>query len=243
MDRNAWSILAQKDNIMRQLLDGIAVATKPDLICDIGCFNGEEIARFHRLVPSAFCHAFEANKRNIDQYINTRSDLSDVIVHNLAVADYDGEIEFNILDADGEQEDWRRAAGSLNERTDGVSGQKVRVPCTRLDSHFATQLNANCTFLLWIDVEGALDRVIAGAPRLLRRTIALRAEVERHSFWAGQKLAGETIASMEALGFILLADSFTPDAFAQSDVLFLNKEWLKLAARDEPAPFMMPAAI
>ncbi len=231
--RDSWAVLARKDDILRQTLDGIAVATNPDVICDIGCFNGEEIARFHRLVPSASCYAFEANKRNIDNYINARSDLEGVVVNNVAVADYDGEIEFNILNAEGEQEDWRRAAGSLNERTDGVGGEKVSVRCTRLDTHFASQLNDNCTFLLWIDVEGALDRVIAGGQKLLSRTIAFRAEVERHQFWAGQKLAHETISAIENLGFILVADSYTEDAFAQSDVLFVNKNWLKLASRDE----------
>lgn len=235
MTRDSWSILSQKDETMKAMLDGIAIATKPDVICDIGCFNGDEIARFHRLVPSASCYAFEANKRNIDSYIAPRADLNGVVINNVAVADYDGEISFNILNAEGEQEDWRRAAGSLNARTDGVTGEKITVPCTRLDTHFATQINANCTFLLWIDVEGALDRVIAGGPRLLSRTIALRAEVERHQFWEGQKLAPETIAMIEGLGFMLIADSFTPDAFAQSDVLFLNKEWLSLAAREDVA--------
>lgn len=237
MERNAWTFLKRKDDILRDVLDSIAIATKPDVICDIGCFNGEEIARFKKIVPTASCYAFEANIRNINNYINTRSDIDGVVVNNVAVADYDGEIEFNILDAEGEQEDWRRAAGSLNERTDGVTGQKIRVPCTRLDTHFATQIAANCTFLLWVDVEGALDRVIAGGHKLLSRTIALRVEIERHQYWAGQKLAHETVAEMERLGFTLFGDSFTKGTFEQSDAMFINKNWLDLAARDEENPY------
>ncbi|MER2219954.1 FkbM family methyltransferase [Methylobacterium brachiatum] len=234
MSRDAWAILGKKDKIMSKLLDGIAIAVKPDIIADIGCFNGDEIARFKSICPDAHCEAFEANKRNIDNYISNRSDISGVIINNLAVADYIGEIEFNILDAEGEQEDWRRAAGSLNERTDGVSGKKVTVKCTTLDAHFASQVAQKSTFILWIDVEGALDKVIAGGEGVLSRTIALRAEVERHAFWQGQKLAAETVAKLESLGFVLLADSFTSDAFAQSDVLFLNKNWLNIASGDNP---------
>lgn len=235
MDRDAWSILKKKDEIMRIAMDGIAVAAKPDVICDVGCFNGDEISRFHRIVPSASCHAFEANKRNIDKYILQNPGISGVSVNHLAVADYDGEINFHILDADGEQDDWRRAAGSLNERNDGVTGTQTTVSCVRLDTHFAEQIEQNATFLLWIDVEGALDRVIAGAPKLLSRTIAFRAEVERHQYWADQKLANEVIPMIEGLGFTLLADSYTGDAFEQSDVLFLNKKWLELAANDRLA--------
>lgn len=228
MSRDPWTVLSSKDETMRKVLDGIAIATRPDVICDIGCFNGDEIARFRKIVPTANCHAFEANVRNINNYINKRDDMSGVVVNNVAVADYDGTISFNVLHAEGEQEDWRRAAGSLNERTDGIDGRKIVVPCTRLDSHFEAQLAANSTFLLWIDVEGALDKVIAGGPRVLARTIALRAEVERHQFWQNQKLAAETILMIENLGFKLLGDSYTNDAFEQSDVLFLNKNWLGL---------------
>lgn len=235
MTRDAWAFLKSKDKILSKVLDGIAIATQPDIIVDIGCFNADEIARFHAICPASSCHAFEANKRNFENYILPRTDIGGVVVNNVAVADYDGEIEFNVLRAEGEQEDWRRAAGSLNQRTDGVEGDKIRVGCTRLDTHFAQQLRENCTFLLWIDVEGALDRVLAGGPKLLSRTIALRAEVERHRFWEGQKLADDIMKIFDDAGFMLLADSFTSDAFAQSDVIMLNKNWLNLAARDNGA--------
>lgn len=233
MPRDAWSILKTKDKILSKTLDGIAMACNPDVIADIGCFNGDEIARFRSICPSSKCYAFEANVRNIHNYIWPRTDLSGVTIENLAIAEYDGEIEFNVLEAEGEQEDWRRAAGSLSERTDGISGNKVRINCSRLDTYFARELEQGATFLLWIDVEGALDRVLAGAPKVLSRTIALRAEVERHSFWAGQKLADDMHKAFTAAGFSLLADSYTSDAFAQSDVIYVNRDWLKLAARDK----------
>lgn len=232
MSRDPWSLLHQKDDILRKLLDGIAVCASPDVIADVGCFNGDEIARLHSLCPEADCHAFEANERNLTNYIAPRQDIIGVTLNHLAVADYDGQIEFTILDVEGEADDWRRGAGSLNKRTDGMGGTTVTVACTRLDTYFEQQLRDNCTFLLWIDVEGALDRVIAGGQKVLRRTIALRAEVERFEFWEGQTLADEILAKFDALGFILLADSFTPAAFEQSDVIFLNRDWLALASGD-----------
>lgn len=226
------SFQREKDRRMRDLLDAIAVISQPDIICDIGSYNGDEIARFHTKVPSAACHVFEANPNNISEQIGKRTDLDKVIVNNVAVADYDGEISFNILESSTQETKWRRAAGSIYERSDGVGGVKVTVPCTRLDTYFAKQLDADRTFLLWIDVEGALDRLLTGAPRVLSRTIALRAEVERRSFWKGQKLADEIISRIEQAGFLLLGDTHSRDSFGQSDVLFVNREWLNFAVRD-----------
>jgi FkbM family methyltransferase len=232
MPRDAWALLKSKDRILRTCLDGIALAAQPDIIVDVGCFNANEIARFHAICPASRCYAFEANARNITDYIGPRSDIDGVVVNNLAVADYDGEIAFTVLNAEGGEDDWRRGAGSLNQRTDGIAGETVQVGCTRLDTYFAPQLLNDETFLLWIDVEGALDRVLAGAPKVLSRTIALRAEVERHRFWQGQTLADDILDLFDKAGFMMLADSYTPDAFAQSDVIMLNKNWLNLAARD-----------
>ena len=235
MSRDPWLLFRKKDEVLRKALDGIALATSPDVIADVGCFNGNEIARFHALCPQAACHAFEANEHNIASYISPRADVAGITINYLAVADYDGEIEFNIVEPEGGEEDWRRGAGSLNKRTDDLATTTVKVPCTRLDTYFQHEILENRTFLLWIDVEGALDRVIAGAEQVLKRTIVLRAELERHAFWQDQKLANEILDRFRSLGFIALGDTYTPDAWQQSDVILLNQNWLGLASGDEDA--------
>jgi len=225
-----WLTLRRKDGLMRDVFDGLLSALRPDVISDVGCFNGDESARFRRLAPDARIVAFEANKKNISDFISNRDDLTNVTVENLAVCEFDGEVTFNVLEAESRASDWRRAASSLYLRADGIPYVAETVKSVRLDSYFADAIEAGDTFVLWIDVEGALERVLSGAPKTLERTLLVRAEVERVEFWLGQKMAHEVLSFFESAGFMLLADSWTSGVFDQSDVLLLNKNWLDLAA-------------
>ncbi len=227
---NPWNVYRRNDEILRNIFDGIVKATRPDIICDVGCFNGDESARFSRIAPESRLYAFEANNDNIVRFITPRQDLERVTIEYTAVSEVDGEIAFHILETDGRAEDWRRAAGSLNDRTDNISFVSVMVPSVRLDTYFKNAIEDRATFILWIDVEGALDRVFAGAKRVLSQTILFRAEVERREFWAGQRMAEELISLAETAGFVLLGDSWTPGIHEQSDVLMINRQWLHLAA-------------
>lgn len=221
-------VMHERDQTMRRLFDSIILATRPHIICDVGSFDGQEVSRFHKLQPDAKCYAFEANYQNINAFFAGREEMRGVKVINKAVADYDGSIDFNILQQDDEPIDWRRAAGSLNERTDTHKSQKITVDCVKLDTFFQSVLDE--TFILWIDVEGALDRVIAGAKQVLARTIAVRAEVERVQYWEGQKLVDEIVPMFEDLGFIPLGDTYIPGTIVeQSDIIFLNKNWIDLS--------------
>jgi len=227
---DAWAFFRTKDKLMRSVFDSYLSVCSPDNICDIGCFNADEIVRFKQLSPNSSFYAFEANEANLRQFILSRSDIDGISFEHIAIADRDGETTFYRLVAEEFAHDWRRAAGSLFERSDGLPAEAVTVPCTKLDTYFRDAIDRQETFALWIDVEGALFQVIQGAPEIMKRTIILRAEVERHQFWKGQRLVDEDIAAIEGHGFVLIGDSYTADAHPQSDVLFLNKNWLELAA-------------
>jgi len=230
VDEAPQDVLRRKDAIMREIFNGVIKATRPDIICDIGSFGAEEIVRFSQISPDSDLYAFEANYDNIVTFINPRLDIKGITIENLAICDVDGEITFHVLTTDGSlQELWRRAAGSLNLRSDDIPYTAVTVPSVRLDTYFRNAIEAESTFILWIDVEGALDRVFAGAEKVLARTIMFRAEVERREFWTGQKMAEDVIAMAERAGFVFLGDTWTPEASEQSDVLMINRRWLDLA--------------
>jgi FkbM family methyltransferase len=224
-----WDILRRKDYTMREVFDGILRATCPDIICDIGSCDGDESAHFKKVSPGSRIVAFEANRQNIDNFLAHRPDLDGVIVENAAVCDIDGEIEFHVLRVDRAEELWRRAAGSISMRNDDIPYTLVNTRSVRLDTYFRHDLLDNRTFALWIDVEGALDRVLAGARDVLSRTILIRAEVERKQFWQDQKLVDDITSTMQRAGFMTLADSWTPEASEQSDILLLNQNWLELS--------------
>lgn len=226
MAGSGWDDLKRRDLLMRDAFDSLIVAFKPDIICDIGSYNGDEAARFRRLLPDAHVFAFEGSIDNVERFMRPRDDLRYVNIENLAVSDQNGEVTFHILDANPEGIDWRRMANSLNPRNDGHASREVTVNSVMLDSYFSAEIEGNDTFALWIDVEGALDKVLSGASQLLDRTMVLKAEVERAEFWKDQKLAQDIIALLEEKNFIFLGDTFVEGASLQSDALFVNAKWL-----------------
>jgi len=219
----AWALLQRKDALMREVFDSLVANCRPDVICDVGCFNADEVVRFQKLSPRSACFGFEANGRNVEQFIKPRHDIGNIVIEQMAVGDRTGETTFNVLEAENSAADWRRAAGSLLERAEALPARAITVRCTTLDDYFRLQIAADKTFILWIDVEGALFSVIRGAGATLQRTIIVRAELERHQFWKDQKLAEDNVAAFKEAGLILLADSFTEGTHPQSDALFINK--------------------
>ncbi len=224
--------MSTRDKYLRDLFDRLLLAFKPDTLCDVGAFNGEETFRFAELMPEANIFAFEASDLNYSQFWVGNERLkryTNVKIINQAITDYTGTVDFNVLDAEDTAADWRRASNSLVEtRADGLKSRKITVPCTTLDDFFAPLAIDDRTFMLWIDVEGALDRVLDGATSVLERTIGMRVEVEWKELWANQKLAPELKSRLEAHGFFVVGDTYLPNGYDQSDVLLLRKDALNL---------------
>lgn len=224
-----WKEILRKDSLVRDAFDALLVALRPDNICDIGCFNCDESARFQRLQPDAKLFAFEAKEQNIREFISQRTDIGNVVVINAAVSDKDGEVMFNVLKMPPDAELWRRSASSLKLRNDDLPYDAVPVRSIRLDTYFEKSVEAGETFALWIDVEGALELVLNGAANVLSRTLLIRCEVERREYWRNQLTAEYFYSFFGELGFNIIADTWSRGVFDQSDILLFNKNWLQLA--------------
>ena len=227
--------MTDRDTVLREIFDGLCVLLRPSIVCDIGAFNGDESYRIANLLPQAKICAFEASPRNFQQFFveNTRFEkIPNFRIEHSAVSDMNGEISFNVLDAGAEGSDWRRAANSILSRTDDIVGNSVTVNSITLDSYFGADRIDTNLFALWIDVEGALEKVLLGADHVLKRTLLIRTEVEWKELWTGQKLAPEMKALIESKGFMVFGDTFQQNAYDQSDVVFINKNVLNLLAGD-----------
>lgn len=225
--------MTDRDVILRDLFDGLCTLFRPSVICDVGAFNGDESYRLAHLIPEAKVYAFEASPRNFQQFYvaETRfSDVANFTIEHAAVSDVTGAIQFNVLDATDASSDWRRAANSILSRTDNINAKTVSVPSVTLDTYFAASNIELNTFALWIDVEGALEKVLLGANNVLQRTLLIRTEVEWKELWAGQKMAPEMKTLIESKGFTVFGDTFVENAYDQSDVVFVNKNLLSLLA-------------
>lgn len=221
-----YTLMEKREKTLRELFDAICGICKPSIVCDVGAFNGDESFRFAKALPASLIYAFEASHRNYMQFFveNTRFDaLGNFTAVHSAVSDRVGTADFHILEANTSVPDWRRAANSLLPRLDGHEAAVVTVPCTTLDAYFADRASNEDSFALWIDVEGALDQVLRGGVDVLRRTFIVRAELEWKELWQGQALAQQIVHEFERLGFVLLGDTYAPDAYAQSDAVFVRR--------------------
>ena len=229
----AWQRLQRRDEQLRRIFDSLLEAFEPSIVCEVGAFNGDESLRFHGLSPKSNFYLFEANARNYHQFLLGNPLLANhpgTTIEHVAVNDCPGEVEFHVLDAEDTAADWRRAASSMLQRGDGLASQTERVRAITLDNYFQEQLARGQSFALWIDVEGALDRVLNGALNVLRQTVLVRAEIEWAEVWRGQALGQESKDMLESLGFACIGDSLVPGTHSQSDVVFVRKDALNLIA-------------
>jgi FkbM family methyltransferase len=203
----------------------LCAAFRPRVICDVGSRDGAASLRFRRVSRSSRIVAFEANPKNfakmqLDQVLKDRN----IVVVPVAISDHVGRVSFFPLEADDEG-DWKGAAGSLYQRTDGIRGGQIEVDATTLDKYLleTCPMESPADVALWLDVEGAAYQVIAGADKVLRATKFIQVEVERRPFWQGQKTGTEVDQLLRSKGFLPLAQP--SDAGEQVDVLYVSEEF------------------
>ncbi len=219
-----------RNRLLSDLFDKFLIAFEPKIVCDIGAMDGKESRRFLDLQPSAQIFAFEANPTNYEKYFKGNDTISceRFNIDNVAISDQCGLVEFNVLDTKECDEEWRHGASSLLVRTDNLSCRTITVNSVTLDEYFSEMDIKEQSFALWIDVEGALDKVVAGAQNILPQTIFIKAELEIEECWKNQKLADEMLEILNSLGFCCIANSFIPRAYKQYDAIFLNKNMMSI---------------
>lgn len=170
---------------------------------------GACLAEFSRRVaaerPLSDVIALEANPYNWRAYAESMPSGVDYI--NAAACDVDGPVEFRIMSV-VKGAHLNQVAGNNSLRTrvdDGIEYEVAEVPGLRVDTLLSDRGLTGQPCVLWVDVEGAQDTVIAGATRALGDCVALMIEVEEHRYWTGQRLADDVDEILRALGMVAIA--------------------------------------
>ncbi|PVE22145.1 hypothetical protein DC522_22820 [Microvirga sp. KLBC 81] len=172
---------------------------KPDVICDIGAFDGSLSLAVRDKAPNCEVIAFEANPKTHARHREALS-ARGIDYRNLAISDSDGRITIHA--PRGQHE----GKTSLLLRNEEIAYEDYEVEAHTLDSLFGDRLNArDQSFFLWIDVEGAAERVLAGAPRMLEKTLAVFIECETFPFWQEGGSAGGVADTLLRAGFVPVA--------------------------------------
>lgn len=207
---------------------------QPTVFCDIGAHDGSMSLAVREHAPQCEVHAFEANPRIHARHAPALV-ARGVHWHNLAVSDHGGSVSLfaprtlsrayvdgRIVDAHiVEGEDTGKT--SLLRRNEAATYDTHEVAATTLDEFFRDRARAvlERKFFLWIDVEGAADKVLAGAASVLEETLAIFVEVENEEFWTNQKRCDEITSLLYSRNFLPVARDREYDD-KQFNMLFVN---------------------
>lgn len=209
---------ADLDNLFFSLLDIL----KPKLFIEAGAKDASVSKKVVAIVPGCRAIAYEANTDNYNHYKGAAADVEYVYA---AVSDSTGNTTFNIrTHIDGKKvRPGTSGRESLRIRHhDGNAKYKtVTVPTVRLDD-VGKNYKKN---VVWIDVEGATDKVIKGGRSFLRKTSLALVELEDRAFWRGQWTAHKVMSELMWLGLIPVARDY--QSLAQHNVMFVRDDVLQ----------------
>ncbi|MCC1481530.1 FkbM family methyltransferase [Roseibaca sp. Y0-43] len=210
---------------LRKMFFALLPAVAPDLFIEAGAHDGAGSRRARKLLPKARVIACEANPHNHARFAKAHDfDALNVEYRLTALSDADGPITFKVLTADQHsRQGVHSGRSSLMLRDDPKAEyESVTVPGLRLDSLAQDGTRA----ALWVDVEGAAQKVLAGADALLDKTALMMIEVESAPFWQGQWLVHDVMAHLMDKGLVPVARDF--ERKHQFNILFLSPQAMTL---------------
>lgn len=193
--------------LMEQALDDIVGIVAPGMFVEVGAFDAAFSRRMKARYSDVRCVALEDNPRVFDRFQDEVRATGVDYVHFAASAGSDN-INFFIPETiAGCDRPYVSRMGSLNMISAKNSTMaEVAVPAIALDDLLVpTPADQIC---MWIDVEGAMDKVLDGASRTLERTVLIYCEIEERQIWKDQLLASEVLARLEKAGFVMVARDF-----------------------------------
>lgn len=190
----------------------------PGVLCDIGANDGSTARAAKQRRPELEVHGFEANPRIHAANAATCTRLG-VRWHNVAVTDHYGVVPIYMprtlsrsyvngeIVAATAKEPPDTGKSSLLLRDEDATYERFDAQAVTLDQFLDGQIPIDDPrrVFLWIDVEGAADRVLAGAREVLKCTAVIFIEIEGFGFWREQSDGGRVIEALRRAGFVPLA--------------------------------------
>jgi FkbM family methyltransferase len=230
--------------VLRQAFLSLIALLRPTVFCDIGANDGSIALAVRAIAPACAVFGFEANPRIHARHAASMA-AQNIAWKNIAVADTSGRLPVfaprtlsrayvngSVVPASiVETEDTGKT--SLLMRNEEATYERFDVEARTLDDLFpeGTPKGGERRFLLWIDVEGAADKVLMGASTVLRDTLAIFVETENFDFWRDQKPCGDILDLLYRKGFLPLA----------RDREYGDKQFNMLFVRADLMPALQPA--
>jgi FkbM family methyltransferase len=171
----------------------------PRTIVEVGAHEASFSCKLKKRVPSARVVAFEANpdvhakyedevtSHGVEYVSRCISDVSETVRFSMPIHPKHGAAT---------------GMGSVMTDTGYEEFKTYDVPAVPLDDFLGAA--ADLSSAIWVDVEGAMGKVMGGATRTLANCVALYGEIETKQRWAGQVTDQEVVPILLSYGLVPL---------------------------------------
>jgi FkbM family methyltransferase len=211
-------------NLLEDTFELIIDIIRPHVICEIGAYEADFSLRMKQKYGHSRVVAYEGNPR-VYEHFQEKIRANGVDYIHVAIDASSGEVEFSIPEIiAGKDMPFACRMGSLLEvQLRDSSTLQVKVPSCRLDD--ALNIDAGQDCILWIDVEGAVERVLEGGAETLKACKVIFCELERSPVWKDQSLDNAIISRLSEQGFRLIARDC--QKWFQYNAIFVRNEILQ----------------
>jgi FkbM family methyltransferase len=192
-------------------------------ILDIGANDGASSLVFKHFFPKARIHCFEPDPRAIENFKRIHSDSSDIWLYDFALGPFNGKCDFYQSDGVPTDDDpivrnmrpegWD-LSGSIKKPLKHIEevpwcrfDNKISIDCIKLDTWLACRPEIEEIDLIWMDVQGAEEDVLANGGKALNITKYLFTEYSNLELYQGQKNLKYLIQMLENFSIIKIYES------------------------------------
>jgi len=193
-------------NLLVECYACIVAAIQARTVVEIGAHEASFSCDIKARLPDATVIALEANPHVFEHYCNARHiKAADISYEMCAISDTDGTVEFNIPTlVAGATKPLTNMMGSLGRLSlPNSAHETISVKAETLDTFLSSY--PNDPLAIWIDVEGMVDRVLAGGTASVQRASVVICEVETAQVWGGQATAANIMERFSEHGFVPIA--------------------------------------
>lgn len=196
----------------------------PKIIIDVGANAGQFAVASAKIFPAAQIYSFEPNPPLAAQLKKNVSNLSNIKVHELALGEREGEIEFHVNSHSHSSSILPLAQSHLEAFPDARETSRINVQVSTLDKIFGN-VELDSPTLLKLDVQGYELQVLQGGQQFLKRVDYVLLEASFKSMYQGEPVFMDIEMKMREFGFKFLRPvgflrSPSTGEFLQMDAIF-----------------------
>jgi FkbM family methyltransferase len=198
---------------------------KPKTILEIGAHEASFSRTIKQKLPDSRVVAFEANPQ-VHEKFKAIVEATGVEYRFQCIADENRTYDFLIPGKEPGKE--VTTMGSIHNTNiwSMETMKKYQVEGRRLDDFLGDGIATNA---MWVDVEGAIGSVLAGAENALKHTVLFFAELEATARWDGQILDVDVIAKLAEQGLYPVLRDIQRHKW-QHNIVFLHQDVLRSPA-------------